>query len=690
MESIQLQYPLWYLLLALIVGILYGAFLYFRSKSFNDKSLWFKPLLGLLRTMSVFFIIFLLLDPFIKSIIEEKRNPVIVVLQDISNSIKGAQGMSPSSIDALKNNYEVDTLSYATDIIEENGDTSLRNTTNIDKVLRYVEDNYAGRNLGAVILASDGIYNEGRNPAYSNYNFDAPIYTIGLGDTTIRRDISIKNIFHNQLAYLGDELPVEIDIDAQSCKSNTTSVKLFEISNGKQTLISSERINIDKEQYFKTIEKSIKLKSPGINHYRISVNAVNGEISLGNNTKDFYVEVLDERLKILVLAQAPHPDIAVIKRILEKNKNYEITTKTSGNKDIVLSDYDLVIFHNLPSQKTDLAQYKDILTRKKIPRLYILGSTTDLNIFNSTQDVVNIRTQGSNNNEVQAKVNGDFKAFKLNEGSAQRIGQFPPLNSIFGEFIPGSNSSALLNQKIGDVNTDYPLLSFRESLGIRTAVISGEGLWKWSLYEGLQYDNTDALQDLLLKTIQYLSLKDNKKKFRTRTNKKLYNENEVIAFESQLFNDSYQLINDPEVQLVLTNVGGDEYNYTLNRTQDYYSINIDGVKEGKYNFNAKTVYNGKSYEANGSFNVKSINLEEYNLTADHALLQQISAASNGKFYHPDKQNLLLDELIVNNQLKPSLYQSNTTKSVLNFWWILASIIFLLILEWFLRRYFGSY
>ncbi len=690
MESIQLQYPQWYLLIALLVGLLYGAFLYFRSDTFNDKPRWFKPILGFLRSSAVFLIIFLLLDPFIKSIIEEKRNPVIVVLQDISNSINESNRLSPSTLQSLSQTYEVDTLCYATEVALAKTDSMQRNTTNIDRALQYVEDNYAGRNLGAVILASDGIYNEGGNPSYQNYNFDAPIYTIGLGDTTIRKDLSIKNIFHNQLAYLGDELTVEIDISAQSCKSNTSAAKLYKIVNGKAIQIGSERISIESNEYFKTLEKNIKLDSPGINHFRLSLDAINSESSLTNNTKDFYVEVLDERLKILLLAQAPHPDIAVIKRILEKNKNYEITTKTSNSDGLKIADYNLVIFHNLPSVKFDIKKYDDILQRKKIPSLYILGPQSDIDGFNKSQSIVSITAQGSNTNEVQAKVNGDFKPFKLNAGSAQRISQFPPLNSIFGEFSTGANTTTLLTQKIGDVDTDYPLLSFRESLGMRSAVITGDGLWKWSLYEGLQYDNTEALQDLLWKTVQYLSLKDNKKKFRTRTNKKLYNENEVVTIESQLFNDNYQLINDPEVQLTLTHDEGDEYNYTLNRTQDYYSIKIDGLKEGKYDFKGNTSHNGKKYTAAGSFNVKSIDLEMYNLTANHALLQQISKTSNGKFYYATEENSLVNELLVEKQLRPSLYQSNTTKSILNFWWVLAAIMILLLLEWFLRRYFGSY
>ena len=91
---------------------------------------------------------------------------------------------------------------------------SAHKVSNISEFLKYIYDLYSNQNLGAIIMATDGIYNEGSNPIYAGAKLTAPIYTVALGDTTAKKDVILKRVFHNKIAYLGDKFSIQIDVAA--------------------------------------------------------------------------------------------------------------------------------------------------------------------------------------------------------------------------------------------------------------------------------------------------------------------------------------------------------------------------------------------------------------------------------------------------------------------------------------------
>jgi hypothetical protein len=88
--------------------------------------------------------------------------------------------------------------------------------------------------------------------------------------------------------------------------------------------------------------------------------------------------------------------------------------------------------------------------------------------------------------------------------------------------------------------------------------------------------------------------------------------------------------------------------------------------------------------------VEAIQLEHYDLTARHGLLRGISEKYNGKMVYPSEISSLKDLLLNNVNIKPVMYQTNSTKAIINLKWLFFLLIFLLGIEWFLRRYFGNY
>jgi hypothetical protein len=683
--------------LALAVG--YAFLMYFRDKRFAEYSHFFIKSLAVLRTISVFIIALLLLSPFVKTIKEDTKTPIILIASDISESV--AEGTTSQTLinykkdlDVLSNDlaskYEVKRISFGSDVYPDQKDSLPDKSTNISKLFRYVSDNYSDQNLGAVIMGTDGIFNEGNNPLYINENIIAPLYTIALGDTMQKKDLYFQNVLHNKIAYLGDKFPVQIDVSAFNCVGSNTKLTLEMISGGQVRKLAEENIKLDSKSFFTSKTFLIDADLTGVIRYRLKLSALPDEFNTNNNIKEFFVEVLDGRQKILLLANAPHPDLAALKNIISENKNYETDLAYIKDWNGNLSKYNLVILHNLPSETADISALLMQLDKNNTPRIFIVGLQTSQPKFNKAQDVIQISGNSRNSEEVQAELNPGFTLFTTSDNLKNRLATFPPLMTPFGEYKVLGTANTYLYQNIKKIKTNYPLMAFGEKSGIKTTVFCGEGIWKWRLFDHLQNKNYDLINELISKTVLLTTVKSDKRKFRTSTSKNLYKDNEQVLFDAQLFNDNYEMINEPDVKLVIKDESQKEFSYNFSKTQNYYTLNADLFPQGSYTYAASTSFNGKVLTVNGKFNVESVQLEQFDLTARHGLLRGLSEKYNGKMLYPSEISSLKDVLLSNENIKPVMYQTNSTKAIIHLKWLFFLILTILAAEWFLRRYFGNY
>ena len=695
MSNISFPYPYWYIILCIALGIVYAVVLYTRSGTFKENN-WLHWVLGIMRTALVSLLAILLLSPQIKSILTETKKPIVVIAQDNSESISA--GMTEAEResfnadyaalrDELAQEYDVKSYSFGSDVTENLDFTYTDKVSNISEVLNTVYDQYSNQNLGAVILATDGIYNEGSNPIYAGTKLSAPIYTVALGDTTLQKDLLIKRVFHNKIAYLGDKFSIQVDIAAQNCAGANTQLTVKKVGGGAPQTFP---IKVDKNNYFTTKEVILNADASGVQRYLFSINKVDGEVSTVNNNKEIFVDVLDARQKILILADSPHPDLSAIRTSMEKNKNYEVEVKYADSQTLNIASYDFIVLHQLPSIDRPSSTIFSAIKNNKKPVLFIVGSQTDIGKLNSTQNMLTIAGNTSSTNDVQASIASNFSLYKLDPAVETNLPRFAPILAPFGQFTEGPNTSVLAYQRIGKVDTKYPLLIFGETNGAKSALLAAENIWKWRLFDYLENKNHDIFEELLGKCIQYLSLKEDKRKFRVSLDKNIFNENEQIIFDAELYNQSYELVNEPDAGLTITDDEGKNYNFTFDKAGNAYRLNAGLLGIGNYKYTAKTFNDGEELKYNGQFSIRPIQLELFETTADHTLLKLLSDKYGGNMVLPTGVASLGTLIKEKGNVKPVLYESTKTRSVINLQWILFGLLGLLILEWFFRRYFGSY
>ncbi len=701
MQNLTWQYPSWYLLLCVLLGLGAAVLLYRRDSTFADQPLALKTFMAILRGLVVTVLSALLLAPLLKLLQTHTEPPIILIAQDQSTSIRDAMSKADSAIymtslnalsDRLSKKYAVRRIGFGEEVQEVDQWKLDEKASDLGEFMSYLQEQYRGQNVGAVIMASDGAYNRGKNPLYIPGDLKAPLSVIALGDTVRKTDLQVKEVFHNSIAYLGDKFTIQVDVSALRLKGTSTTLELKHIVDHQVNLLEHQPIVIDADPFFQTKEFTIEATASGVQHYQVQLANVKNEVTYANNVRDFFVEVIDSRLKVLILANSPHPDLAIFRNALLDQKNYEVDVKLAPEINASqLKDYDLVILHQLPSQKNPIQSILGEMDKLNMSRIFVIGYQTDLNAFNTIQQLVKIDNGGNNNpNEVTMIYNPGFTTFKTSTELQTKLDGFSPLLSPYGEYVASPSAQILAYQRIGKVDTQFPLILMGESNDRRTCVITGEGIWKWQLYDQLQNGSKEITHELINQLCQYTSTKSDKRKFRINTSKKLYTELEDISFQAELYNDNYELVNTPEVALKIRNEEHEEFDYTFNTSGDEYALTIGRFPEGNYSYTATTELNGVKQTADGKFVVQPVQLEALSSTADHGLLRQLAEQYGGKVVTADKMNELADDILNMDSIKPVLYSSTETRPLIHLKWLCFILLGALSLEWFLRRYYGGY
>jgi hypothetical protein len=677
----------WWVPVCLLLGILYAWLLYRQPVSLGKN---FRLGLAAIRAVVVFIIALLLVSPLVKTVKYSPQKPLVLIAQDNSSSINTFKSAGFNAARFVSNlakikqelgdKYDVQEFSFSKDLSNGLSNQFNGKQTDIANALHQLNNRFVNQNIGALILATDGLYNQGNDPLYEAKNIKTSIYTIALGDTVAKRDLLIGNVNYNKTAFLGNDF--EIEVLAAAYQSKGENMRLTVTEDGKQ--VYTQTIPVTAGDLKKVVPIKLTADKKGLRKYNISITPVKNELSTQNNTETIYVDVLDARQKVLVLYQSPHPDITVMKQAIETNKNFEVkTSQLSDMSSIKLADYSLIILYQISA--VSAAPVKSFMTKSKTPVWYILGSQTDLQAFNADQNSVKISAGRTESQEVLALPDAGFSAFTLSDSSRKKIAILPPLLAPFGNYGTSTNTLVLLKQKIGAVATTYPLLAFSDEAGRRTAVLTGEGLWRWQLAEYQNYGNRNATDELLSQTVQYLTANANRQRFRVYPARNVFDEGENVILNAELYNDALELINTPDVKINMKSQAGKNYSFLFTRSGQSYQLDAGTLPVGEYSYTATAQNGTQQFKASGALTVKPLNLETRQSAANHQLLNTMAKQSGGQMLYPAQINQLADLIRKNDNIKTVVYEDKHYSDIIDVKWLFVLILLLLSGEWFLRK-----
>lgn len=687
MTNFSLSYSFAWVFVCIAIGAGYAWIQYTKSAPW-PRSL--NRILAAVRAVLVALICFLLLEPFLRTITNYIEKPLMIIAVDNSESvISGRSTMTEQDIlqevssvkNALKNKgYESETVDLDASVIEDSDTIEFdHNNTNLSGLLTNIKSSYNDQNIGGIVLFSDGIFNEGYSPlAIPNI---PTIYSIGLGDTSAIKDLSIKEVVHNSTVYEGNTLQLEVQLLNNGLGNVSTIVHV--LSKGSE--VSSERITFVQGQTLMKKLISIPIKGSGKQSLKIMVDPVSEEYTELNNSATVYFDVINARKRILILSSAPNPDIKALKTSIEKNEYYEVKLAYEVPKEL---DYELIILHQYPDYRTSQND-KEKLTESKVPKWYIVGNASDFNYLISSAKLVNKRPSLGRLDQVRPVWNPEFNTFSLDESFIEWISDLPPVSVPYGLELNISGAQTILNRQIGNVVLNDPLLYFKELNDQRVGVLLGTGIWRWKLDEFRKEQSQKNFDNLISKTVQYLSSDATKKRFYVNTLKPEYDQGEEVRFLTEQYNAVFERITGNKVLLSIRDENGNKSNYSYVPLSENFAYTVSNLQEGIYSYAATTEMDSKKYSSSGQFVVRKLNKEALNPVADHSVLRKLAQKSEGQFYAASDISEFLSQI---EELNPvsTIHSSETEKPLNNIKWVLIMLLILASGEWFLRKFYGGY
>ena len=675
---------MWSVLLALAIGLVYASLLYLFSKKYSRL---LTILLFVLRTIVVAIVVMLFINPYIKQKTYKVEQPIVVIAQDNSESIilnKDSvfyKTIYPKIVDSLvevlEKDYDVETVLFG------------EQYTNISAALSTVQRQFYKKNVGAVLLLSDGIVNQGVNPELNIANYPFPIYAVTLGDTITYPGMTIKEVRYNKTVPANMLFPLRVTANATNLKGSDMNV----IVKMDGTEVEDISVPVTSNRFSKTFDFNIDSGDEGVKNIEIFLTPVetHGRASLQRDaarpvttTRRVFINVTDKKYRVLCIARAPHPDIAAIKSALDDHFEFEVVY--DGNVDNV-KDYDLLILHNYS-------------TKSMIPSLSIIGS--DFESFNESQNIVKIGRGAANTNlDVRGRFNNSFGLFTINSDIKNELKSYPPLALPHCEIAFNAHHDDVFMMNIMDLESPNPLLAFaNDNEGNKHAILFGTGCWRWKLYEYFHHHNNDGFNELFSKTVKYLLTEKDKEL--TINHKESYLNTENISISAELRNPSRELVNEPDLNITITqNITGTDainrvstaassYDYVFSKGDNNYNLNIGMLPEGIYNYRAHTSFGGVEYNASGTFTVESLGIEAQDLTADNERMRSLASQTGGKQYYITDIQQVINDLKNDERITSIAREETRYDDLINLKWLFFSILGLITIEWVLRKMFGIY
>ena len=669
-----------YWLIAIVLSVGAGYWVYRADKRRAVPYPW---LTSLLRSLVVFFTLLLVLVPTIIITKNTVEKPVVLLLQDNSQSISNALGNDSATYRKnveeltrrLSDKYKVVQWGFGNTIQNDSIFQYRQAATDISAALSRAQEYFGLQNLGAVILATDGRFNEGMNPLYQQLSIHSPLYAVGIGDSVQQKDLRISRVYANKVVTINSSFEIRADLVADLCKGYSNSAVIKEGEN----VLSSVPVSVNSEKYDRSVSFTVKADKAGLHHYTISIPEAQGEQNLANNRRDIFVEVVEEKKNILIVSAAPHPDVNAIRDALSGLESYKVTVATADNFPASLTSYNVIILHGLPSLRNRLSA--QLLAANK-PIWFILTNQTDVSAINSMSSLTHASISAAVPHDALAAYEPAFTTFTLPQNIQSVTDKMPPLSSNIN-MSAGPGANVLFMQRAA--GSQAPLWVLQQG-GVPSAILAGEGLWRWRMYEYKNFNGHSVIDECIRQTVAFLSANNNEKPFNVSLQKYVWSDQEAISLNASVLNANNEQVNTPDVQLVISDSAGRKQNFSFERSGTAYHLNVGIWAGGTYTYSAHTTYNEKQYSASGTFVVESIPLELMESGADYPLLYGLAKKYNGGFVPARNVASLYDSISHNEKIKPIIQSNTETVPLIDRKWYFFIILLLAVGEWLLRKY----
>ncbi len=609
------------IILLTIFSIILISFFYKKTIPVIDG--WRKILLIVLRSTAITIILLLLLNPILYFFQNRTVRPTVVILSDTSESMQqfGEKKSKLEIFQHFKNeinnileskDYKIVNFEFANGI---DGDKS---STNLSKTFSQVFYKIDSANIEAIILLSDGWFNDDELEIIENQNI--PIYTIDPHFRTDVFDLKLSDIIHNKTVYRNDITQIEVNISANNY-SGKAKVEL--LSDDKP--IKEKEIDLTKRDFLQhTFNTSFS--STGLTPISLRITTDSIEVNIDNNILNSAILVKRDRSKALIISDILNWDVKFIssavnkdqywqsKFLLKKDGLHDAGKKTRFETEI----NGINVLTLINNGNLNFSQDEVILIDRFVRNgggIFVIGKPiAELNdISPASKTGIN---QIFKSTFVLTKQSEQFNTFSSIE--KKDLKNIPPVSyyyvnskievKVLAKFNNDEKSSAIIFNNLG--NGKILFFAFND-------------LWKWQLW------NSEYSYNNLMHNIFSWLGQTNSERFYASLDKNLFYLGEDINIDLLAYDETLSPIAEMNAEIVVTNSAGNivYQGFMLKENNKYFS-EISDLESGKYKFiiSDKT----SNSETEGEFMISHISPESRDTGINLSLLSYISNKTKGR------------------------------------------------------------
>ncbi len=645
--------------------------------------------------------------------------------------IKKALEANATYFKNLEKDFNVDYYFFSDDIEKvavgavKNVYRPYRPYTDLTQVFDALVERYPGQSLQGIFLFSDGadLTQESgeisRNLVERLKELGSPVHTLQAGSNAGFKDLAVEAVAASDFGFVQQPLRVSLTVFASSMGNRNIPLVLKE---GNHFLVS-KIIEVREDTKRFEVELEFTPQNAGKRIYTLSLPKFAGEFIHTNNEKEFEINVVRDRIRVLHLNGRPSWDSRYLREVLAHNPKVDLLSffilRSLGDDveapiselslipfpsnllfDDYLSSFDLIIFQNFKYDPFIDKKYLGNIRKyiKNGGAFLMIGGELSFQGGGYSRTPIEEILPVSFRDNPRPLVDKSFypvlkkefsrhpilrleKDLELNQDAWRSL---PPLQGINMGLLPDKNAHVLL-QYAKEKESVIPILIAGNFGSGRTALLATDSVWNWNFRNVGSGGSGRYFQRFWNNVIDWLIAEPETRRLQLESDKERYREGEQVLIKFKLLQKNYQPAVDMTVQLTLTPIKTESAMETELKTDEQgegiFPFLPDG--EGFYTARIQTDLEGDSLTEEIMFSVLKDTAEFEKPLVNETLLKKISEITGGRHHLLNGSDDLSAYRIANPDVQVKSHSRSF--SLWDNWWAYSLVMGFLVMDWYLRR-----
>ncbi len=239
-------------------------------------------------------------------------------------------------------------------------------TTDIGRAVRQSIEKADRSPVAGVVLLTDGGINRGdsyEDIARFAEDHEIPLHIVGVGNAAPPRNVRVAEVIAPDNVFTQDPFAIVTQISAQGMVGQLVTVELVEKqagSAGDGQVVASQEVTLAEDNTTEPLTFKHRQELVGRFVYQVQVPLSEDESVSDDNTRKITVNVVDNKIRVLVVAGAPSWEYRYVSRLLERDETFEVSCWLQSADDDAARDGNIIIDH-LPESAEELFKYDAIV-----------------------------------------------------------------------------------------------------------------------------------------------------------------------------------------------------------------------------------------------------------------------------------------------------------------------------------------